>query len=115
MTISLTAYEQLTPDEQLFASANLERVERGLPAITVLTKSLAKVAQTGAADDADPPLDQVPDQLPGGGRDRDGRGPRGQGQGHGDSETDLFAGVCGPAPTDVVITWAEAEKLLHIT
>ena len=34
---------------------------------------------------------------------------------YGDSETELFAGVCGPAPTDVVITWAKAKKLLHIT
>jgi len=115
MTISLTAYEQLTPDEQLFASANLERVERGLPAITVLTKSLDKVAQTGAADDADPPLDQVPDQLPGGGRDRDGRGPRGQGQGLRRQRDGAVRGRLRPRPTDVVIAWAEAEKLLHIT
>ena len=51
MSFSLAAYEKLTPDEQLFASANLERIERGLPAIAVLTRSLDKVAQVGAADD----------------------------------------------------------------
>jgi hypothetical protein len=38
-----------------------------------------------------------------------------KGKAYGDSETELFAGVCGPAPTDVVMTWAEAEKLLRIT
>lgn len=31
-----------------------------------------------------------------------------------DSETELFAGVCGPAPTDVVLTWAKAKRELHI-
>jgi hypothetical protein len=168
MTFSLAAYEKLTPDEQLFGSANLERVERGLPTIAVLTKSLDKVAQTGAADDTDPPLGQVPDRLPGGGHwvslggnwaggfdnalgsdygwmyddrgshwgHRDnilgryvsssacgggryeiamGAGHVAKGKAYGDSETELFAGVCGPAPTDVVITWTEVEKLLHTT
>jgi hypothetical protein len=28
--------------------------------------------------------------------------------------TPLFAGVCGPVPTDSVFTWAKAKKLLHI-
>jgi hypothetical protein len=68
MSFSLAAYEKLTPDEQLFVSANLERVERGLPAIVVLTKSLDKVAQNGAVADDDPPLNQVPGKLPGGGQ-----------------------------------------------
>jgi hypothetical protein len=45
MSFSLAAYEKLTLDEQLFVSANLERIERGLPAIAVLTGSLDKVAQ----------------------------------------------------------------------
>jgi hypothetical protein len=31
-----------------------------------------------------------------------------------DSETELFAGVCGHAPTDVVLTWAKAKSLLGI-
>jgi hypothetical protein len=33
----------------------------------------------------------------------------------GDSETELFVGVCGPAPTDVVLSWAKARSLLHIS
>jgi hypothetical protein len=167
MSFSLAAYEKLTPDEQLFVSANLERIERGLPAIAVLTRSLDKVAQVGAADDTDPPLNKVPGTLPGGGHGislggnwaggfhnalgsdygwmYDDRGSawghrdnilrqyvssslcRGQrheiamgaghvtkGKAYGDSETELFAGVCGPTPTDVVMTWAKAKKLLHV-
>lgn len=168
MSFSLAAYEKLTPDEQLFVAANVERIEHGLPAIAVLTRSLDKVAQVGAADDTDPPLNKVPGTLPGGGHwislggnwaggfDNalgsdygwmyDDRGSawghrdnilgryvsssscRGQryeiamgaghvtkGKAYGDSETELFAGVCGPTPTDVVMTWAKARKLLHIT
>ena len=34
--------------------------------------------------------------------------------GYGESDTEILAGVCGPTPTDVVFTWAEAKKLLHI-
>jgi hypothetical protein len=30
------------------------------------------------------------------------------------SQTELFVGVCGPAPTDVVLTWTKAKKLLGI-
>jgi hypothetical protein len=37
-----------------------------------------------------------------------------KGKTYGNSETGLFAGVCGPTPTDVVLTWAKAKKLLHI-
>jgi len=167
MAFSRAAYEKLTPEEQLFVSANFERVERGLPAITVLTRSLDKVAQVGADDDTDPPLGEVPGKLPGGGRwvslggswaggfdnalgsdygwmyddqgsawgHRDnilgryvsssscrgeryeiamGAGHVTRGKAYGDSETELFAGVCGPTPTDVVMTWAVAKKLLHI-
>jgi len=168
MSFSLAAYEKLTPDEQLFVSANLERIERGLPAATVLTRSLDTVAQDGANADADPPLNKVPATLPGGGRwislggnwaggfdnalgadygwmyddkgsgwgHRDnvlgqyvsaapcggqaheiamGAGHVTKGKTYGDSETELFAGVCGRTPTDVVMTWAQAKKLLHIT
>ena len=167
MSFSLPAYERLTPDEQLFVTANLERTERGLPAAVVLTRSLDKVAQDGANADTDPPLGEVPNPLPGGGHwvslggnwaggwdnplgadygwmydDGPGWGHRdnilgklattsscggsrhevAMGAGHvskgktsGDSETELFAGVCGPTPTDVVLTWAKAKKLLHIT
>lgn len=168
MSFSLSAYEKLTPDEQLFVTANLERVERGLPAIAVLTKSLDKVAQEGANADTDPPLNKVPGTLPGGGRwvslggnwaggydnalgadygwmyndkpehwgHRDnvlgryvtasscggashaiamGAGHVTKGKAYGDSETELFAGICGHTPTDVVMTWPQAKKLLHIT
>lgn len=167
MSFSLAAYEKLTPDEQLFVSANLERIERGLPAATVLTRSLDRVAQDGANADTDPPLGDVPGQLPGGGRwvslggnwaggfdnalgsdygwmyddrgsawgHRDnilgryasssscggqrheiamGAGHVTRGKTYGDSETELFAGICGPTPTDVVMTWAKAKKLLNI-
>jgi hypothetical protein len=31
-----------------------------------------------------------------------------------DSQTELFAGICGPPPTDVVLTWAKAKSLVHI-
>jgi len=168
MSFSLPAYEKLTVDEQLFVSANLERIERGLPAIVVLTKSLDAVAQIGANNDEDPPLNKVPSTLPGGGRwislggnwaggfdnalgsdygwmyddkgsawgHRDnilgqygttancggarheiamGAGHVATGKAFGDSETELFAGVCGTTPTDVVMTWAKAEKLLRIS
>lgn len=167
MSFSLAAYEKLTPDEQLFVTANLERVQRGLPAVVVLTRSLDKVAQDGANADTDPPLGKVPGTLPGGGRwvslggnwaggfdnalgadygwmyddnaehwgHRDnilnryvsasscggesheiamGGGHVTRGKAYGDSETELFAGICGHTPTDVVMTWARAKKLLHI-
>jgi hypothetical protein len=167
LSLSLAAYEKLTPDEQLFVSANAERVERGLPAIAALTRSLDQVAQAGANADADPPLDQVPGTLPGGGRwvslggnwaggydnalgadygwmyadrgsgwgHRDnilgsyvsssacggrhheivmGAGHVTRGKAYGDSETELFAGVCGALPTDVVLTWARAKRFLHV-
>jgi hypothetical protein len=180
MSFSLSAYEKLTPAEQLFVTVNLERTERGLPAAAVLTRSLDKVAQAGANSDRDPQLSKVPDPLPGGGRPagiggnwaggwdnalgadyawmyddglgsgnadctrtnksgcwghRDnilgtfsssaicggGRNELAMGAGHvtkgkayGDSETELLAGVCGPTPTDAVLTWAKAKSLLHI-
>jgi hypothetical protein len=167
MSFSLAAYEKLTPVEQLFVTANLERVERGLSPVVVLTRSLDKIAQAGAVADQDPDLRKVPGTLPGGGHwvklggnwaggfdnalgsdygwmyldkgsawgHRDNiiggyftasscRGARREiamGAGHvrtgeafGDSETELFAGICGPTPTDAVITWAKAKTLLHI-
>ncbi len=180
MSFSLSAYDKLTPIEQLFATVNLERTKRGLPPAVVLTKSLDKVAQAGANSDRDPQLGRVPRTLPGGGTvvglgsnwaggwDNalganyawmydDGLGsdngacsknhPAGcwghrdnilgtfskpawcgglrsvlaMGAGHvtrakayGDSETELLAGVCGRTPTDVVMTWAKAKRLLHV-
>ena len=168
MSFSLAAYEKLTPVEQLFVTANLERVERGLSPVVVLTRSLDKIAQAGAVADQDPDLRKVPGTLPGGGHwvklggnwaggfdnalgadygwmyddkgsawgHRDnvlgkyvsasacggqrheiamGAGHVTKGKAYGDSETELFAGICGPTPTDVVMTWAKAKKLLHIT
>lgn len=180
MKFSLSAYDKLTPIEQLFVTLNLERVARGKSPAAVLTRSLDKVAQEGASNDADPPLNKVPNPLPGGGRwvglganwaggwdnalganyawmyddgpgsdngdctktnksgcwgHRDnilgtfstkgrcggqsselamGAGHLTKGKAFGDSETELMAGVCGHAPTDVVISWAKAKKLLHI-
>ncbi len=180
MSFSLSAYEKLSPIERLFASVNLERTERGLSPAVVLTRSLDKVAQVGAADDEDPPLQEVHSPLPGGGHfiglganwaggygnalgsdygwmyddglnsgnedctksdlrgcwgHRDnilgtfstrahcggqrselalGAGYVAKGKSFGDSETELFAGVCGATPTDVVITWVKVKKLLHI-
>jgi hypothetical protein len=180
MAFSLTAYEKLTPVEQLFVTVNLERTARGLPPAVVLTRSLDKVAQLGANSDTDPPFGDVPHSLPGGGSlvglggnwaggwdnalgsnyawmydDGPGsdnadctptnhsgcwghrfnilgtfssratcggrRHELAMGAGHvtsgkafGDSEAELFAGVCGPTPTDVVMTWAKAKRLLHI-
>lgn len=181
MSFSLSAYEKLTPEEQLFVTVNLERTQRGLRAASVLTRSLDKVAQAGANSDADPPLGRVPGRLPGGGRPADiggnwaggwdnalgadyawmyddgpgssngdctktnksgcwghrdnilgtfnsssicggrrnelamGAGHVTKGKAFGDSETELLVGVCGPVPTDVVLSWARAESLLHIT
>jgi hypothetical protein len=68
MRFSLTAYRKLGPIKQLFVTVNLERVARGLAPAAVLTKSLNAIAQTGARNDDDPPLNQLPTRLPGGGR-----------------------------------------------
>jgi hypothetical protein len=175
-SFSMTAYLKLTRPEQLFVTANLERTERGLPAATVLSKTLDRVAQIGARNDDDPPLNKVPADLPGGGAvvglgsnwaggwpnalaadygwmyddglnspnedctksntagcwgHRDnilgtfsskaacGGGASALAMGAGytakkASQTQLFAGVCGPAPTDVLLTWTKAKKLLGI-
>lgn len=179
MSFSLSAYERLKPIEQLFVTVNLERTARGLPPAVALTRSLDRVAQQGANRDEDPPLNRVPNPLPGGGflaglgsnwaggwdnalgsnyawmyddglgsdnadctktnhqgcwghrfnilgtfNTNSGCGGRNElvmGAGHvtrgkrfGDSESELFAGVCGPTPTDVVMTWKRAKRLLHI-
>jgi hypothetical protein len=176
MSFSLTAYLKLTRPQQIFVTADLERTERGLPAATVLSKSLNKVAQTGAKHNEDPPLNQVPAHLPGAGNviglggnwaggwpnalaadygwmyddglnspnedctkqnksgcwgHRDnilgtfsskalcGGGTSSLAMGAGyvstsASQTQLFAGICGHAPTDVAFTWSRAKKLLGI-
>ena len=176
MSFSLSAYQKLSRAEQLFVTANLERTERGLPAAVALTRSLDRVAQAGANAGEDPPLGEVPGQLPGGGLvvGLGGNWAEGWGNGLGadygwmyddglgsdnedctkahqegcwghrdnilgsfsskaacgggkhelamgagyagkaDSETELFAGICGHDPTDVVLSWAKAKRLLHI-
>jgi hypothetical protein len=53
---SITGMASLTTPEQLFAIADLERVERGLPPAVELTTQLDGYSQTGADDNADPVL-----------------------------------------------------------
>jgi hypothetical protein len=179
MRFDVSAFAHLPKVEQLFALANIERTDRGLPPFTVLTKSLDHIAQIGADHDTDPALAFVGQKLPGGGEAISGGGnwasgfdnPDGSnyawmyydgpgspnrdcgtsnpsacwghrdnilgsygssaancaggpfslamgagyvklGAGIGDSETQLFAGVCGHAPTDVKVTWAAVEKII---
>jgi len=179
MSFSLSAYDRLTPAEQLFVTVNLERTERGLAPATVLSNALDKIAQAAAQAGRDPALGQVPRRLTGGGRTgylggtwsggwlnplgsdygwmyddgpggdnlacvsaksagcwghRDiildtfssascggGQAELAMGAGHeasaggfSESDTELIAGVCGPAPADAAFTWAKAEKLLGI-
>jgi hypothetical protein len=49
-----TGFSSLTPQEQVFVLANLERVDRGLTPINGLASSLDALAQTGAQNDQDP-------------------------------------------------------------
>jgi hypothetical protein len=44
-----------------------------------------------------------------------GAGHAASAAGFGESDTEILAGVCGPAPTDTAFTWAKAEKLLGVT
>jgi hypothetical protein len=68
MSFSLAGYEKLTAAEQLFVTINLERTARGLAPAVVLSRSLDAIAQAGAQADRDPAINDVPRQLPGGGR-----------------------------------------------
>jgi len=68
LSLSLPAYAKLTPAEQLFVVVNLERTERGLVPVVVLSRSLNTVAQAGARAGSDPAMKTVPRRLPGGGR-----------------------------------------------
>jgi len=56
-------------------------------------------------------------RMCGGGKDElaMGAGHVTRGKAYGDSETELLVGVCGRTPTDVVLTWAKAKRLLHIS
>ena len=68
MTLSLAAYDRLTPAQQLFVVVNLERTERGLAPAAVLSRSLSRIAQAGAQAGRDPALGSIPRTMPGGGR-----------------------------------------------
>jgi hypothetical protein len=69
MSFSLSAYEKLTGAEQLFVTANVERVGRGLAPMLELTNSLDSLAQAGAKANTDPDIDRIiKTKLPGGGR-----------------------------------------------
>ncbi len=43
-----------------------------------------------------------------------GAGHAASAAGFGESDTEIIAGVCGPAPTDAAFTWAKAMKLLEV-
>lgn len=47
-------WESLTPEEQLYVATNLERVARGLPALSGMATALDQSAAQGAADNEDP-------------------------------------------------------------
>jgi hypothetical protein len=54
LTFSLPRFLKLSPVDQLFTIADLERVSRGEPPMVALTKQLDAVAQVGASANADP-------------------------------------------------------------
>lgn len=56
-SFNLAAYERLTPPEQMFAIADIERVARGLPAIEAMTPQLNNMAASSAADQVEPTID----------------------------------------------------------
>ncbi len=66
MAVYLPGYEKLSRIEQLFVTANLERLARGLPAAGELSLTLDKIAEIGATHNEDPPLSKLPRTLPGG-------------------------------------------------
>jgi hypothetical protein len=68
MSLSLSAYDKLTPAQQLFVVVNLERTERGLTPAVMLSKSLNAVAQAGAQAGRDPAMASVPRHMRGGAR-----------------------------------------------
>ncbi len=65
-SFSLAAYAALTPAEQIFAIADIERTSRGLPAMTGLTTQLDAMAAAGVRDQIDPRI-ELPLRLAGGG------------------------------------------------
>jgi Carboxypeptidase regulatory-like domain/IPT/TIG domain len=56
LSLNISAFDAMTVPQQLFVITNLERTNRGLAPIAGLTTQLDNVAQTGAADNADPTL-----------------------------------------------------------
>lgn len=67
MRFRLAAFRKLSAAEQLFVSANLERVSRGLPPVEGLTRQLDAFALTAARAGEDPSLPYLPYRLQGGG------------------------------------------------
>lgn len=53
-TFSLAAFGRLSPGEQIFAIADIERIARGLPPMTGLTPQLDAIALSGAVHQTDP-------------------------------------------------------------
>ncbi len=49
-----TNWTQLSPEQQLFVTTNLERTARGLPPLTAMATTLDQAARQGAAQDTDP-------------------------------------------------------------
>ena len=59
LVLSAAAYEAMTVPEQLFVTANLERLARGDAPIAGLTTQLDTIAQTGANNSTDPSLNGI--------------------------------------------------------
>lgn len=55
-TFNLAAFDKLSPAEQIFAIADIERTARGLPPMTGLTPQLDAVAASGAVHQTDPSI-----------------------------------------------------------
>jgi hypothetical protein len=67
MKFRLNAFLKLSPTEQLFVTANLERTARGLPPVAGLTVQLDSFAHEAAVVGEDPSLPLLPYKLTGGG------------------------------------------------
>ncbi len=68
MRFNLAAYLRLSRDEQLFVTVNIERVARGLPPATALSRRLDAIAQQAARAGRDPSLGRLlGSRLAGGG------------------------------------------------
>ncbi len=165
LVLSAAPYEAMTVPEQLFVTANLERLARGDSPIAGLTTQLDTIAQIGANNSTDPSLNGIA-HLTGGAvmyrgganwaagtsnplgsdyywmyddgganawghrnnilggyatglcgssgvQNYMGAGDTTGGSVYGPSFTEVFIGACGPPPTDVVFTWAQALQLLE--